>query len=101
MDVAILGSGRGWHAAEMERALGARGHRALVLPVSALVAHVPGPPRVEAGGVALQDLGAVLPRTIPRGSLEQIVFRIDALHWLERLGVTVMNPATARVPPNA
>jgi glutathione synthase/RimK-type ligase-like ATP-grasp enzyme len=95
MDVAILGAGQGWHFAEMERALRARGHRAHDLRVSALVAHIGDPPRLEAGGVALQDVGAVLTRIFPKGSLEQVIFRVDALHWLERLGIPVMNPATA------
>lgn len=95
MDVAILGAGRGWHLAELERALRLRGHRALALPVSALVARVGDRPRLDAGRVGLQDVHVVLARTIPKGSLEQVIFRIDVLHWLERLGIRVMNPATA------
>src|SRR4029077_1268784 len=35
--------------------------------------------------------GAVLARIIPAGSLEQIVFRVDALHALEERGVLVVN----------
>jgi RimK family alpha-L-glutamate ligase len=95
MNVAILGAGQGWHFAELEGALLARGHQAHFLRVSALVARIGDRPRLDAGGVALQDVDAVLPRTIPKGSLEQVIFRIDALHWLERLGIPVMNPATA------
>ena len=95
MDVAILGGGQGWHFAELSRALGARGHRARVLRVSALVAQVGGRPHLESGGVALQDVDAVLTRSIPGGSLEQIIFRVDALHWLEHLGVPVLNPPAA------
>ena len=95
MDVAILGAGQGWHFAELERALRARGHRAHDLRVSALVARIGDRPRLDAGGVALQDVDAVLTRTFPKGSLEQVIFRVDALHWLERLGIPVMNPATA------
>jgi RimK family alpha-L-glutamate ligase len=37
----------------------------------------------------------VLVRTIPTGSLEQIIFRMDALHRLERLGVRIVNSASA------
>src|SRR5204862_4514403 len=37
----------------------------------------------------------VLPRMIPTGSLEQIIYRVDALHWIERRGVTVMNSPIA------
>jgi RimK family alpha-L-glutamate ligase len=43
--------------------------------------------------VDLTELDAVVVRTIPIGSLEQIIFRIDAIHRLERLGVRVVNPA--------
>ena len=95
MDVAILGAGQGWHFAELERALRARGHRAHDLRVSALVARIGDRPRLDAGDVALQDVDAVLTRTFPKGSLEQVIFRVDALHWLERLGIPVMNPAPA------
>ena len=95
MDVAILGAGRVWHVAELQRALRARGHRPHVLRVSALVARVGQRPRLEAGGVCLEDVDAVVQRIIPKGSLEQIIFRLDALHCLERLGITVMNPPTA------
>src|SRR5262249_12666582 len=31
----------------------------------------------------------------PAGSLEQIIFRVDALHWIEDRGVPVMNAAAA------
>jgi RimK family alpha-L-glutamate ligase len=95
MDVAILGAGRGWHFAELERALRLRGHRAFALPFSALAARIGERPRLEVGRVALLDVDVVLARTIPKGSLEQVIFRVDALHWLERLGIPVMNPAAA------
>lgn len=41
----------------------------------------------------LDGLQGALVRLIPRGSLEQTIFRVDALHRLENLGVPVMNPA--------
>ena len=95
MEVAILGGGQGWPFAELDRAFRARGHRARVFRISALVAHIGDGPSLDADGAALQDVDAVLARSIPAGSLEQVVFRVDALHWLERLGIPVMNPATA------
>ena len=39
----------------------------------------------------LLEASAVLARIIPNGSLEQIIYRVDALHWLEDRGVHVMN----------
>jgi RimK family alpha-L-glutamate ligase len=59
------------------------------------VARIGEAPRLAAGGVAIDECDAALVRIIPRGSLEQVVFRLDALHWLERLGVAVLNPAAA------
>lgn len=46
------------------------------------------------GDVAVDSLAgcdAVIVRGIPRGSLEQVIFRVDALHALEARGVTVVN----------
>ena len=48
-----------------------------------------------ARGECLEDCRALLVRTIPTGSLEQIIFRMDALHRLENLGVRVVNSASA------
>jgi RimK family alpha-L-glutamate ligase len=95
MRVAILSAGRGWHTNELARALTGRGHTASLVPVNRLVARIGGTPRLIAGDSALEACDAALVRIIPRGSLEQIVFRVDALHWLESLGPLVMNPARA------
>ena len=95
MRVAILSAGRGWHTEELSRALAARGHTPSVRGVQALTARIGGVPRLSAGDAGLDTCDAVLLRIIPRGSLEQIVYRIDALHWLEGLGVPVLNPAAA------
>jgi ribosomal protein S6--L-glutamate ligase len=43
----------------------------------------------------LRKVDRVLLRTIPAGSLEQIIFRMDALQRLEAAGVPVVNPPRA------
>jgi RimK family alpha-L-glutamate ligase len=43
----------------------------------------------------LDGVDAVLARIIPSGSLEQIIFRVDALHRLEDRGVRVLNSPRA------
>ena len=43
----------------------------------------------------LTRFDAVIVRTMPPGSLEQVVYRMDALARLEAAGVTVFNPAKA------
>jgi RimK family alpha-L-glutamate ligase len=44
---------------------------------------------------SLEGCDAVIVRGIPRGSLEQVIFRVDALHALAARGVTVVNPPHA------
>jgi RimK family alpha-L-glutamate ligase len=40
----------------------------------------------------LQDLNALITRPIGRGSLEEIIFRMNLLHRLERSGMLIINP---------
>jgi len=94
----ILSARTGWHTDELCRALAARGHVAIVLRYESLLARLGGP-RSAAGltneQAALFHADAVLARIIPSGSLEQIIFRVDALHWLEDHGVLVVNSPRA------
>jgi RimK family alpha-L-glutamate ligase len=95
MNVSILSAASGWHTDELERAFIALGHTARTLPVEGLASRVGVTPRLSAGGAALDDDGAVVVRIVPRGTLEQIVFRMDALHRAEELGLTVVNSPRA------
>src|SRR5206468_194859 len=45
--------------------------------------------------VELSRVDCVLVRTMPAGSLEQVVFRMDVLHRLESRGIRVLNPPRA------
>ena len=54
-----------------------------------------GRERLEAGGIDLTRVGGVLVRMMPPGSLEQVVFRMDALHRLQAMGIPVLNPPRA------
>lgn len=40
----------------------------------------------------LNELDALIIRPIGRGSLEEVIFRMDILHRLNRLGMTIINP---------
>jgi RimK family alpha-L-glutamate ligase len=99
MRVAILSARTGWHTDELCRALDARGHVGRVVPYEALVARLgtagPASPTLTADGEELVAADAVLARIIPGGSLEQIIYRVDALHWLERRGTLVLNSPRA------
>ena len=54
-----------------------------------------GRPRIEAEGVSLTDPDGILVRMMPPGSLEQVVFRMDALHRVAAAGVPVRYAATS------
>ncbi len=92
MKVVILAAREGWHTTELCRALGVHGHEGRVLPYDGLIGRFGGPASgLASGGENLDTVGAVLVRIIPAGSLEQIIFRVDALHRLEERGIRVMN----------
>jgi RimK family alpha-L-glutamate ligase len=98
MHVVIL-SKRGWHADELCRALVERGHAGRVLPYESLVASFgggrAGASTLSCCDASVLDADAVLARFIPAGSLEQIVYRVDALHWIEEHGVPIVNAPRA------
>jgi len=95
--VVILAARQGWHTEQLCRAADARGARTTVLPYESLVAQLrTGGGRLgPTAGPVLQEADAVLARIIPNGSLEQIIYRVDALHWLEDAGVRVVNSPRA------
>src|SRR5574337_5944 len=89
--IGILADRNGWHVEVLAKALTRRGCRADFLPITRLVARVPGGPLVTVIGQPLDSYDALLIRTIPEGSLEQIIFRMNALHRLEAAGVRIVN----------
>ena len=95
MYAVILASREGWHTQELTRALTARGHSWDLVPYEGLTASLGGRPGLRSGAAELDRADVVLPRIIPAGSLEQIVFRMDALHRLSERGIRVVNPARA------
>ena len=95
MRVAVIGSTGGWHAERLERALSARGHEYAFAPVTRMVGRIDSGFAVRSREVALDACDVVVVRGIPRGSLEQIVFRVDALHALAAVGVRAVNGALA------
>ena len=61
-----------------------------------LIAHLGQKPSFKVRNLnLLEDLNALVIRPIGRGSLEELVFRMDMLYKLERQGFLVINPAEA------
>ncbi|MEM9351483.1 MAG: RimK family alpha-L-glutamate ligase [Planctomycetota bacterium] len=93
MRIGVLGANGGWHLGDLVRAAG-EAHEIVPLAYTRLRSTVEPPgARVSSGEHDLDDLDAVIVRAMPPGSLEQVVFRMDALAQLEAAGVAVVNPA--------
>lgn len=89
--IAILASADSWYARDLQRATAGK-YELIVVPFSEIQASlVDGCLHVHSAGVNLLNCDAVLVRTMPPGSLEQVVFRMDVLHRLEAAGVVVLN----------
>ncbi len=89
MQIAILSGGSGWHVQDLIRAATECGHTATAVDfrtVTAGVEHFPEP---------LAEFDAAIVRTMPAGSLEQVVFRMDVLQAAVAAGKTILNPPRA------
>ncbi|MGN6872164.1 MAG: ATP-grasp domain-containing protein [Solirubrobacteraceae bacterium] len=95
--VAVLGASGSWHSRGLIDALAGRGHEVLAIPATRLRSVVSGGGVRIFGpdGAALDALDLLIVRGLPRGSLEQVIFRMDALHVLAEQGVRCVNPPRA------
>jgi ribosomal protein S6--L-glutamate ligase len=89
MKIAILSGGTGWHVQDLIRAATSLGHLAVAIDFRTLSAGV------EIDPCPLAGFDAAIVRTIPAGSLEQVVFRMDVLHAAVNRGLPVLNPPRA------
>jgi RimK family alpha-L-glutamate ligase len=95
MHVAVLAARDSWYFRDLQRAAGDR-YELTSVSYKALssLAHG-GELTIRSAAVELSRADGVLVRSMPPGSLEQVVFRMDALAQLEAGGVKVVNPAKA------
>jgi RimK family alpha-L-glutamate ligase len=94
--IAILGQPDSWHVGQLKGAAESAGHSVVVAPYARLTAAIStSQSTLEMGGVDLLDCDRALIRSVPPGSLEQVIFRMDAIHRLEAKGVPTLNPARA------
>jgi len=89
MRIAIISGGTGWHVQDVLRAASELGHNAKIVDFRSLAAGVEAEPQPLAG------FDAALVRTVPAGSLEQVIFRMDVLHAAVTRGLRVVNPPRA------
>ncbi len=86
----------GWCSTQLREAMKRQGINPACFSFSQLVARVKYAPKASVGETdILKDLDALIVRPIGRGSLEEIIFRMDVLHRLERLGMLIVNPPSS------
>ena len=99
MQFAVLGNAGSWYCEDIARAAGQRGHTCERLDFQRIAAAA-GPAESvlisaseesETATTRLEEFDAVIVRTMPPGSLEQVVFRMNVLARLESRGKLVVN----------
>ncbi len=86
----------GWGTQQLKESFQRRGVPSVFFNFSNITARAGYSPEATVENVdSIRELAALIIRPIGRGSLEEIIFRMDFLHRLERLGLLIVNPADA------
>jgi len=95
--IGIVGTAQGSHVQALAVALQDLGAEVRLIAPQRLTSFLPEPVTfvtdTVGSTVSLGDLDALLVRSLPGGSLEQVIYRVDVLHRLENLGLKVINRA--------
>jgi RimK family alpha-L-glutamate ligase len=91
-----------WSSTQVREALSKRGIPYVCFTFPKLVARLAYKPHFKTSDITTQqevklkeDIDALIIRPIGRGSLEELVFRMDMLYKLQRMGFYVLNPPEA------
>ena len=95
MEIAVLAARDSWYFGDLARAACDRHTLTAVSYKQLAVSMHAGEVGIRSGVVDLTEFDALLVRSMPPGSLEQVVFRMDVLARLEASDVAVINPAKA------
>jgi len=95
MKIAVLGSASSWYVSDLRRAAG-DAHAIVPVTYRHLVSQVDeAGVELRSGAAELRQFDALLVRSMPPGSLEQVIFRMNALADLTEAGVQVVNSPRA------
>ena len=85
-----------WSSTQLRKALTKRNVPHLCFSFPKLTARIGYKPYMKVNNVnVLEDLDALIVRPVGRGSIEELVFRMDVLYRLQRLGLYIINPPEA------
>lgn len=95
MNIAVLAGEGSWHFKDLLRAAGSR-HSIVSVAFDDLCAGLnAGETTFHSQSQDLQRFDRVIVRTMPAGSLQQVIFRMDLLWRLQRSGVKIVNSPSA------
>ncbi len=94
--IAVLAAPDSWYLRDLQRAAGATEQVTVCAfsQITARLGNVAGA-RLAVGDTDLTGADALLVRSMPPGTLEQVVFRMNALVRVEQQGTLVLNPPRA------
>ena len=95
INVGVLAPKSSWHFRDLKRASESFGDLKICsVDFATLSADVglESRERFQDSSQAIDKLDALVVRTMPRGSLQQIIFRMDVLHRIRESGVQIFNP---------
>jgi ribosomal protein S6--L-glutamate ligase/tetrahydromethanopterin:alpha-L-glutamate ligase len=93
LKIGILASEKGeWHVQQLQEALKTKRVENYVFPADRFLSKIEAEPRASVRGHSLENFDALIVRKIPGGTAEQIFYRMDVLHRLEKMGVWIVNP---------
>jgi RimK family alpha-L-glutamate ligase len=85
-----------WDVTQLRNTMEKLGLTPVCFSLPKVVARIKHKPQASADHVdILKDLSALIVRPIGRGSLEEIIFRMDLLHHLEHRGMLIINPPSS------
>ncbi|MHC3129292.1 MAG: RimK family alpha-L-glutamate ligase [Candidatus Bathyarchaeota archaeon] len=86
----------GWCSTQLRKAMKKQNVTPICFSYRQVIGRVNYTPEASVNEIdILQDLDALITRPIGRGSLEEILFRMNLLQKLERLGLLIINPPLA------
>jgi ribosomal protein S6--L-glutamate ligase len=115
--IAVLGNAGSWYCGQLKHTARSRGHRCTRIDFRQLIANVGASQSLVSGNdwhlgeaqarglrpagdnqgrqASEKQIDAAIVRTMPAGSLEQVVYRMDALASVQAAGTIVLNPPKA------
>ncbi len=96
MKIGVFGNPDSWYVRQLAEAGEHRGHEVWRLEFPQLAARVLAESMdIRCGDIRMNDLDAIIVRTMPPGTLEQVVTRMNLLQVAESAGIVVLNPPRA------